>query len=27
MSLTVVPHLKINDKGLFNVDSFCFLDY
>lgn len=27
MSLTVVPHLKINDKGLLNVDSFCFLDY
>nr|WKC77489.1 adenine deaminase [Borreliella valaisiana] len=27
MSLTVVPHLKINDKGLFDVDSFCFLDY
>ncbi|WP_272873775.1 adenine deaminase C-terminal domain-containing protein, partial [Borreliella valaisiana] len=26
-SLTVVPHLKINDKGLFDVDSFCFLDY
>ncbi len=24
MSLTVVPHLKINDKGLFDVDSFCF---
>lgn len=27
MSLTVVPHLKINDKGLFDVDSFCFVDY
>ncbi|ACL35099.1 adenine deaminase [Borreliella garinii] len=27
MSLTVVPHLKINDKGLFDVDSFCFLNY
>ncbi|WP_332881149.1 adenine deaminase C-terminal domain-containing protein [Borreliella burgdorferi] len=27
MSLTVVSHLKINDKGLFDVDSFCFLDY
>ncbi|AHH04323.1 Putative adenine deaminase (plasmid) [Borrelia nietonii YOR] len=26
MSLTVVPHLKINDKGLFDVDSFSFLD-
>ncbi len=22
MSLTVVPHLKINDKGLFDVDFF-----
>ncbi|ACO38538.1 adenine deaminase (plasmid) [Borreliella burgdorferi 29805] len=27
MSLTVVPHLKINDKGLLDVDSFCFLNY
>ncbi|WP_418905937.1 adenine deaminase [Borreliella carolinensis] len=27
MSLTVIPHLKINDKGLFDVDSFCFVDY
>ncbi|MCD2349414.1 hypothetical protein LRB78_01750 [Borreliella americana] len=27
MSLTVIPHLKINDKGLFDVNSFCFLDY
>ncbi|WP_025401204.1 adenine deaminase [Borrelia crocidurae] len=25
MSLTVIPHLKINDKGLFDVDSFSFL--
>ncbi|MBW6186606.1 adenine deaminase, partial [Pseudomonas aeruginosa] len=27
MSLTVVPHLKINDKGLFDVDSFSFLEF
>ncbi|WP_024653034.1 adenine deaminase [Borrelia persica] len=25
MSLTVIPHLKINDKGLFDIDSFSFL--
>ncbi|UPA11533.1 adenine deaminase (plasmid) [Borrelia parkeri] len=27
MSLTVIPHLKINDKGLFDVDSFSFLNF
>ncbi|APR65401.1 adenine deaminase (plasmid) [Borrelia anserina Es] len=27
MSLTVVPHLKINDKGIFDFDSFSFLNY
>ncbi|UPA19243.1 adenine deaminase [Borrelia puertoricensis] len=27
MSLTVIPHLKINDKGLFDVDSFSFLKF
>ncbi|MFN3780931.1 MAG: adenine deaminase C-terminal domain-containing protein, partial [Candidatus Kapaibacteriota bacterium] len=26
MSLLVIPHLKIGDKGLFNVDKFEFVD-
>ncbi len=26
MSLLVIPHLKIGDKGLFNVDKFQFVD-
>lgn len=26
MSLLVIPHLKLSDKGLFDVDSFSFTD-
>jgi adenine deaminase len=26
LSLIVIPHLKLSDKGLFNVDSFSFVE-
>lgn len=26
MALLVIPHLKLSDKGLFNGDSFCFIN-
>jgi adenine deaminase len=26
MALPVIPHLKLTDKGLFDVDSFTFVE-
>jgi adenine deaminase len=27
MALLVIPHLKLSDKGLFDGDSFSFVEY
>jgi adenine deaminase len=27
MALLVIPHLKLSDKGLFDGDRFCFVNY
>jgi adenine deaminase len=26
MALLVIPHLKLSDRGLFDVDAFAFIE-